>query len=215
MAPASPMKIRAGLKLWGRNPTAMPTTMTATSGPDVRALEQPGLEQPVGVEEQREAGDRGDPGREAVEAVDEVHRVGQDHDADDGEQRREVGRQDDVLVARERHPEVEHRHAEQREETPRQHLARDLGRRRHLAHVVDGADHDHHCRGEQDADRLRRTLEHLVELVELRRRRASRRAARGTSPAPPSVGVGFGVHGPRARLGHRADAGREPPHRGT
>ena len=32
-APLSPMKMRAGLKLWGRKPTHSPTAMIAISGP--------------------------------------------------------------------------------------------------------------------------------------------------------------------------------------
>ena len=41
---------------------------------------KPGLEQPVGVEEQRGPGDDHDARGEAVEAVDEVDRVGEHHD---------------------------------------------------------------------------------------------------------------------------------------
>ena len=109
-----------------------------------------------------------------------------------GDERREVGREHDVLVARERHAEVEHRDAEAATSMlPRSTWPGDLRRRRHLAEVVDA-----------------------------RRRRTSRRAA-SSSPsgselssniswnwsicdataiaarnptniaAPPSVGVGF------------------------
>ena len=35
MAPASPMKIRAGWKLWGRNPTQSPMMITEKSGPEL------------------------------------------------------------------------------------------------------------------------------------------------------------------------------------
>ena len=49
---------------------------------DVRAVEQTGLQQPVGVEEQREPGDDDDPGGEPVETVDQVDRVGEHHDRD-------------------------------------------------------------------------------------------------------------------------------------
>ena len=82
-APASPMMIRAGLKLCGRNPTQIADGDHGDERRDVRALEQPGLEQPVGVEEERGAGDEHDARREPVEAVDEVDRVGEhdDHDA--------------------------------------------------------------------------------------------------------------------------------------
>ena len=35
MAPASPMKIRAGWKLWGRKPRHNPKTITEKSGPEL------------------------------------------------------------------------------------------------------------------------------------------------------------------------------------
>ena len=82
MAPASPMKILAGLKLCGRKPTQTATTITATSGPMFEPSRSPGLEQTVRVEEERRARDDHDADRETVEAVDEVHRVGEHHDGE-------------------------------------------------------------------------------------------------------------------------------------
>ena len=72
--------------------------MAATSGAHVRTLEQPGFEQPIGVEEHRRPRDHHDPAREAVEAVDQVDRVRHDDDGEDGDERREVGREHHVLV---------------------------------------------------------------------------------------------------------------------
>ena len=43
MAPASPMKIRAGLKLWGRNPAHTPTVTAATSGAMLEPSSRPAL----------------------------------------------------------------------------------------------------------------------------------------------------------------------------
>ncbi len=40
-APPSPMKIFAGLKLWGRKPRQMPRVMMATSGPMLFSLMTP------------------------------------------------------------------------------------------------------------------------------------------------------------------------------
>ena len=60
-----------------------------------------------------------------------------------GDERREVGREHDVLVAGERDAEEEHRHAEQRQHAAREHLPGDLRGRRHLAQVVDRADDEH------------------------------------------------------------------------
>ena len=70
------MKIRAGLKLCGRNPTHMPTAMIATSGPMFGAASSPSVAELLAVEEERAGGDGDDAGGEAVEAVDEVDRLG-------------------------------------------------------------------------------------------------------------------------------------------
>ena len=121
---------------------------------------------------------------------------------EDRHERRHVGREDDVVVARERDAEVQHRHAEQRQEAPREHLARDLRRRRDVTDVVDGADDEHRAGGEQEPERLRRRVEHLAELVELRRggergaephehRRAPERAA--WASCGPSAGPGCAI----------------------
>ena len=72
------MKMRAGLKFHGRKPDADADRDHRDQRGDVRALEEPVVEQPVGVEEQRGARDDHDARGEAVEAVDEVDRVGED-----------------------------------------------------------------------------------------------------------------------------------------
>ena len=51
--------------------------MTATSGAMFEPSRKPALEQPVGVEEERAAGDGHDAGGQAVEPVDQVDRVGE------------------------------------------------------------------------------------------------------------------------------------------
>ena len=48
------------------------------------------------------------PAGETVEAVDEVDGVRHHHDGEHGDERREVGREHHVLVARERDAEVQH-----------------------------------------------------------------------------------------------------------
>ena len=99
---------------------------------------------------------------------------------------REVRRQHDVVVARERDPEVQHRDAEQRQDAAAEHLAGDLRRRRDLAEVVDRADDEHHAGREQDPERLRRPVEHLVELRAAARRRAIAASNPTNIAAPPS-----------------------------
>ena len=75
--PASPRKMRAGLKLSGRNPSAAPASAIDDQRHDR-----------IGVQhrdhEEEEARDRRDAGEQAVEPVDEVDRV---HHADVPEQR--------------------------------------------------------------------------------------------------------------------------------
>ena len=51
-APASPMMIRAGFQLNGRNPRHTPTAMIAISGAMFVPSRQPGVEQLVGEQEQ-------------------------------------------------------------------------------------------------------------------------------------------------------------------
>ena len=94
MAPASPMKILAGWKLWGRNPTHIPTMITENSGPDVSWTMVPVVDQLVGVEEEGQRGDGHDPGGQPVQAVDEVDGVGHAHDPQHGQHRHQVRRQD-------------------------------------------------------------------------------------------------------------------------
>ena len=205
------MKIRAGLKLHGRKPTHTPTAITATSGAMFEPLEEAVLEQPVGVEEQRGAGDDHDARGEAVEPVDEVDRVGEHHDHDHGDERREVGRQhDDVREPANgtRKNSIETPNSESRlpaSTIPAILAGGDTSRRSSsapTANITPGA---------EDAARPART---------------SRRTSRGTGricdataiatrkptniAAPPSVGIGF-VCTPRGLGGDdRADADREP-----
>ena len=70
------MKMRAGLKLWGRKPRQMPSTMMATSGPMFGCGQQAELVEPLAVEEERARRDGDDAGGQAVEPVDEVDGVG-------------------------------------------------------------------------------------------------------------------------------------------
>ena len=87
----------------------------------------------------------------------------------------------------------------------------DLGRRRHLAEVVERADREHHAGAEHEPDRLgrcRRTWRGTAAICE-----ATAIATRNPTniAAPPSVGVGF-VCTPRGPGGTTApDADREPP----
>ncbi len=104
----------------------------------------------------RAAADRDDAGREAVEPVDEVDRVRHQHDPQHRDERCEIGREHDHVGVEqvERHPEVEHRDAELREQARGEHLTRELGGRRHVDEVVERADEEHHARGEDDAERF-------------------------------------------------------------
>ena len=80
--PVSPKMMRAGLKLYGRKPSAAPAsamTTSATTGLPVRERDR----------EQEKARDRGKAGEQTVEAVDEVDRV---HHADVPEQRERIRR---------------------------------------------------------------------------------------------------------------------------
>ena len=207
IAPASPMKIRAGLKLWGRNPTRHPTTIIATSGADVRALEQAGLEQAVGVEEQREPAIATIPAARPSRPSIRLIALASSTTASTVTQRREVGRQHDVLVARERNAEVEHRHAEQRQDAARSApdrrsspAATPRGRRRSRrpTNITPAAS--------RSAERLRRAVEHLVELRDLRRDAHRDERTRRTSPRRRASASGSCARVRAPGLGHRADA---------
>ena len=69
------MKIRAGLKLWGRNPTQTPAAMIAISGPMFGWSSRFEIAELVGVEEEGAGGDGDDAGGQPVEPVDEVDRL--------------------------------------------------------------------------------------------------------------------------------------------
>lgn len=177
----------------------------------VRALEQTGFEETVGVQEDRGAGDEHDPAGQAVEAVDQVDRVRQDHHREDGHERREIGGEDHVVVARERHAEVQHGDAEQGQDAAAEHLARDLRRGRHVAQVVDRPHDEHHRGGEEQPERLGVAREDLVELSELRcHRHRDEEADEHAGTAERRRGH----HMDAARSRHRdgTDARRDPSH---
>ena len=90
----------------------------------------------------------------------------------------------------------------------------DLGRRRHVAEVVERADHEHHARAEQQADRLGVVGEHLVELAACCDATAIATRKPTNIAAPPSVGVGCVCTCARVRRRRddRAEPDREPPH---
>ena len=79
-APPSPMMIRAGWKLCGRNPIAHPAGQRGDQRAEVVARQVADVDQPDAVDAQRSRGDRHDAGGEAVEAVDEVDRIRHRHD---------------------------------------------------------------------------------------------------------------------------------------
>ena len=205
------MKIRAGLKFHGRKPTQTPTAITAIEGREVRALEEAVVEQLVGIQEQRGPRDDHDARGEAVEPVDEVDGVGEDHDRDHRDERREVGREHDDVGARERDVEEQHRDAEQRQQAPGQHHPGDLGRRRHVPEVVERAGGEHHARRQDHARRLGRAVEHLPELRDLRRH-ADRDEEADEHRRAAELGDRRRVHVACRRDLDRADAEGELPH---
>ena len=97
--------------------------------------------QQVGVGEERQRADAHDSGGQTVQAVDEVHRVGAEHDEEDGDGHRGGAVQGDGLT-RQRDP--QHPDPEGDHDAGRQHLAGELGQRRQVEQVVqhpDQADH--------------------------------------------------------------------------
>ena len=169
--------------------------------------QQPGLEQAIAVEEERAGGD-GDGARgQPVEAVDQVDGVGDQGHPHHGDQRAEIGREDDE--ARERDAEVEHRHAEPVEDAGGENLPGQLRRRRHLPQVVDDAHHEDHRGGQHDPQRLRRAVEEVVaELRDDRRHRHAREEPDVHGHAAEG-GQGLRVHSPLPRLHHGADPHRQ------
>ena len=159
----------------------------------LRALEPSGVEQLVGEQEQCRAGDRDDAGRETVEAVDEIDRVRHQHDPQRGDERRPVRRQHDDIGAEqvERHPEVEHRHAEQHEHARGEHLARDLApvARRRSGRRARRRRRSHPLRGSRRTVRSCRGTSRGTGPSATRPRIAARKPT--NIAAPPSVGVGF------------------------
>ena len=89
------MKIRAGLKLCGRNPTHMPTAMIAISGPMFGSRQQVEVAELLAVEEERAGADGDDAGGQPVEAVDQVDRLGHAEQPQHRDQRDPVVGQDD------------------------------------------------------------------------------------------------------------------------
>ena len=129
-APASPMMIFAGFQLNGRKPKQMPTAMIAISGAMFEPSNRPASNNwsakrnnaPPAIATMPAAS----PSSPSMRLIAFVIK----HDPQRGDERRPVRRQRDDVGAEEveRHPEVEHRDAEQREQAGRDHLARDLGR---------------------------------------------------------------------------------------
>ena len=84
------MKMRAGWKLWGKNPTHIPSTITDTIGEIEPSASSP-VVQALRVQEEGAGRDRDGARCQPVEAVDEVHRVGDPRDPQHGDERGEVG----------------------------------------------------------------------------------------------------------------------------
>ncbi len=76
MAPASPMKIRAGMEVVGEEAEAQPEADHRHQGSGVVGADVAGAEQLVGVQEEGARRDGHDARGQPVEAVDEVDRVG-------------------------------------------------------------------------------------------------------------------------------------------
>ena len=146
------MKMRAGLKLWGRKPSVIAEHDDGDERPDVRRGQQAELVEALAVEEERAGRDGHDAGGQPVEPVDEVDGVGHHDQPQHRDERREVPAEGHDVE--ERHPEVEHRDAEVGEHEPGHHHAGDLGRRRQLVEVVDRADEEDDRGRHHDAERL-------------------------------------------------------------
>ena len=89
----------------------------------------------VRVHEEGPGPDRDNPGGQAVQAVDEIDRVRHDGDPQDGPECRPGGAQLQSCLGQ-WDMEVQHVDPEEIKHRPRKDLAGELGRRRHLAHVV-------------------------------------------------------------------------------
>ena len=150
-----------------------------------------------------------DAGGQPVEAVDVVDGRRHADDPQHGEQRRHVGRQ--RQQPGERDAEEQDADAGDRQDAAGEHRAGDLGRRRHLAEVVELADREDHERG-----RGRRragtvlAVEHRVEVG-----RAPGHDHPGEEPERGwrrrrGSAVGCGVDAPLVGRLHRADPERQP-----
>ena len=217
-APASPMKMRAGLKLKGRKPRQIPQAITATSGPDVVAREEAEPHEADPVDGEGAPADGHHAGGEAVEAVDQVDGVGQRDDPDRRDERDDAGRQDEEPGQRDL--ELVHRHAAEVEDAGGQDLAGHLGRRRHVADVVDQPDGEHGAGGQHDADHLGRVLEDGPQLRQAAARQHGHQEPHehgGTTAVGDRLGVhralaGMGdvAHPQRDALGRDRQRGRRP-----
>ena len=152
-APASPMKILAGWKLWGRKPRQMPQVTTAMSGPMLSVGRLPEVLEVEAVDGQRPRGDGHHPGGQPVEPVDQVDGVGDGDDPQRGQQRRPLRGQ--LHQPGQGHLELEPGHPHEVEDGGGQHLAGHLGRGRHVPEVVDDPDHEDGRGPEDEAQRLR------------------------------------------------------------
>ena len=211
IAPASPMMIRAGLKLCGRNPAQIPTVTAHTSGAMFDPSSSPALNNRSAYRKIAAPAMSTIPAARPSSPSMRLIALAITTTVSTVTSGGEVGREHDVLVARERHAEVQQRDAEHRQHAAAQDLARDLRGRRHGAEVVDRADHEHHRAREQQTERLGVVVEHLLELRDLRRHRERDEEPdehRGATERRQRLGV----HAARPRHRDRADARRDPPH---
>ena len=170
-----------------------------------------GLDQRVGVHQERQRGHGHDAGREPVQAVDEVDGVHGDHHEQDGQGHAQVG------LERE-HPAVRRRQPGQRLAAPdqdagRRHLRGQPADRAEPPPVVGEADHHYQAAGQQQAGLAPRPggMERVLH--------------EGEPAGDQQPGGEAAVHGqaaqqrgrldvrvPRPRLMHRMGADRYPPH---
>ena len=130
--------------------------------PDVGAVEQIEVGQPLAVQKERDSSDADDAGRETIEAIDQIDNRAHTEQPQNCDQRAKALVKKNRTVI-ERKPEGKHDHAELHERNAGEHDSEDLRRRRNLPNVVDQAncvdDSDRH----KDASRLRIAAEHDVE----------------------------------------------------
>ncbi len=148
------------------------------------------------------------PAAETVKAVDVVERSGHAVHPDHGDERLPVLAQRDEVE--EWNAEEQHDDAEKDERRAGQHGARGLRRRRHLSQVVEKPHAEYQRRAEHDAERFRGSAEHLVELVEPRRRHHRDKEPEEQRRAADRR-CWLGMQPPLVGLDHRAEANRQSP----